>query len=128
MAIVQQLLTMFLMMFGSSCSDMPIAARYVPGHCPPTHSLGVSDAQTIDLPDPKSTPQEDDGLVDLNTATSTELERLPGVGPSLARRIIEYREKRLFERPSQLRRVRGIGPAKFAKVEPLVTVRGTPRE
>lgn len=61
--------------------------------------------------------------VDVNTASESELERLPGVGPSLARRIIEYREANgPFATPDDLQNVSGIGPSKFAKMEAFVRV------
>jgi len=61
--------------------------------------------------------------VDVNTASEAELERLPGVGPSLARRIIEYREANgQFATPDDLQNVSGIGPSKFAKMEAFVRV------
>lgn len=61
--------------------------------------------------------------VDVNTASESELERLPGVGPSLARRIIEYREANgRFATPDDLQNVSGIGPSKFAKMEAFVRV------
>ena len=61
--------------------------------------------------------------VDVNTASEAELERLPGVGPSLARRIIEYREANgPFATPDDLQNVSGIGPSKFAKMEAFVRV------
>lgn len=61
--------------------------------------------------------------VDVNSASESELERLPGVGPSLARRIIEYREANgPFATPDDLQNVSGIGPSKFAKMEAFVRV------
>jgi competence protein ComEA len=61
--------------------------------------------------------------VDVNTASEAELERLPGVGPSLARRIVEYRQANgPFATPDDLQNVSGIGPSKFAKMEAFVRV------
>jgi len=61
--------------------------------------------------------------VDVNTASENDLERLPGVGPSLARRIIEYRQANgPFTTPDDLQNVSGIGPSKFAKMEAFVRV------
>jgi len=63
------------------------------------------------------------GPVDLNTATPTQLDALPGVGPSLAAAIIGERERRGgFTSVDQLREVRGIGDKRFADLKPLVTV------
>jgi len=48
--------------------------------------------------------------VNLNTAGAAELETLPGIGPSYARRIVEYREKNgPFKRVEDLLNVQGIG-------------------
>jgi competence protein ComEA len=59
--------------------------------------------------------------LDINTATEAELLQLPGVGPSLARRIVEYREANgPFDTVDDLQNVSGIGPSKFAKMEPFV--------
>jgi competence protein ComEA len=61
--------------------------------------------------------------LDLTRATVAELERLPGVGAALARRIVETREARGgFRRPEDLLEVRGIGPATLERLRPLVTV------
>jgi competence protein ComEA len=61
--------------------------------------------------------------VDLNSATQHELARLPGVGPSLAVRIVERRESvGAFASVEDLRRVKGIGPAKLGRLRQLVTV------
>ena len=62
-------------------------------------------------------------LIDLNTATSVQLETLPGVGPRTAERILEYRrEHGGFERIEDLMDVRGIGERTFLRLRPLVTV------
>lgn len=64
-----------------------------------------------------------EGTVNINTADSETLQRLPGVGPATAERIIEYRaQKGRFTAPEELMEVRGIGPKKFAKMKALVRV------
>ena len=61
--------------------------------------------------------------VNLNTATSTELQRLPGVGPKTAARILEYREARGgFRRVEELDQVQGIGPKTMERLTPLLSV------
>jgi len=62
-------------------------------------------------------------LVDLNTATLDQLEELPGIGPVLAERIVEWRTQHgRFTSVEELREVSGIGDATFAELEPLVRV------
>lgn len=56
--------------------------------------------------------------LDPNTAPTVELDRLPGVGPSTAKRIAEARRDRPFLRTDDLLRVRGIGPVTLEKVRP----------
>jgi competence protein ComEA len=63
------------------------------------------------------------GLVNLNTATSAQLQELPGIGPVLAQRIVDYRTRwGAFRSVDDLRKVPGIGEATFAELESLVTV------
>jgi competence protein ComEA len=63
------------------------------------------------------------GLVNLNTATLEQLQTLPGVGPVLASRIIEYREHNGgFRSVEDLRKVSGVGDARFADLKSRVTV------
>lgn len=63
------------------------------------------------------------GLVNLNTADAATLESLPGIGPTMADRIIAWREANGgFGAVDQLRSVTGIGDRTFAELEPLVTV------
>jgi competence protein ComEA len=61
--------------------------------------------------------------LDLNTATAEDLEALPGVGPVLAQRIIEYRQSQgPFQKIDDLLSVHGIGRKKLAQLAPLITV------
>nr|WP_329191172.1 ComEA family DNA-binding protein [Actinacidiphila glaucinigra] len=62
------------------------------------------------------------GPVSLNAATAEQLDALPGVGPVLARHIIDYRGRHGgFTSVEQLRDVNGIGDRRFSDLEPLVT-------
>src|SRR5215475_15404398 len=70
----------------------------------------------------RSEPAADPRPLDLNTATAEQLARLPGVGPGLARRIVEERQRRgHFDGPEGLRSVLGVGPRKLAALRDLVT-------
>ncbi|WP_433533605.1 ComEA family DNA-binding protein [Micromonospora sp. CA-263727] len=63
------------------------------------------------------------GRVNLNTATAAQLETLPGVGPVLAKRIIEHRDQHGgFRSVGDLRQVNGIGDARYEQLKDLVTV------
>lgn len=63
------------------------------------------------------------GLISLNSATSEQLETLPGVGPALAGRILDHRKQiGSFQSIEQLQEVSGIGPKMFAKLSPLLTL------
>jgi competence protein ComEA len=74
---------------------------------------------TQSAPPPAAAP----AIVNLNTATAAELEKLPGVGPATAARIVEYRQKNgAFKKAEELMNVRGIGEKTFLTLKPLVTV------
>lgn len=61
--------------------------------------------------------------INLNTATSAELQSLPRIGPKLAERILAYRDEHgPFERVEELVRVRGIGQKTFAQMEPYLRI------
>ena len=62
-------------------------------------------------------------LVNVNTASAEELEKLPGVGPSLAERIVEYRKRNgSFSSAEELDNVEGIGPRRIETLKGLVTI------
>lgn len=61
--------------------------------------------------------------ININTATKTDLETLPGIGESTALKIIEYRkEKGKFKLIEDIKQVNGIGENKFNKIKKLITV------
>jgi competence protein ComEA len=64
--------------------------------------------------------------INVNTASAAELARLPGVGPSKAQAIVDYRAKEPFARPDDLRKVKGIGDKLYDRIKDQVTVGDTP--
>lgn len=81
-------------------------------------------------PDPPSPPagpaaklRPGDPTVDVNAADEATLQRLPGVGPTLARRIVDARGLDRFKSPDDLRRVKGIGTKTLEAVRPYVVCR-----
>lgn len=63
-------------------------------------------------------------MININNATQTELEQLPGVGPSTALNIIEYRESNgKFESIEDIKNVRGIGEAKFESIKSNICIK-----
>ena len=63
------------------------------------------------------------GVVNINTASATEIATLPGIGPKTAASIVEYRQKNgPFKKVEELMNVRGIGEKNFLKLKPQLAV------
>jgi len=96
----------------------------------------VSDGQMIyitrlgETPPPAALPQlpaagstANNGLVNINKATASQLESLPCIGPTLAERIITYRDTvGLFKSIEEIDLVKGIGAACIEKIRDLITL------
>jgi competence protein ComEA len=86
------------------------------------------DTTTLDLPNATEAPVDTSGLssgelININTATLEELDSLPGIGPSTAQKIIEYRNLNgCFFMPEDLLNVSGIGPVTLDKIRDLIIV------
>jgi competence ComEA-like helix-hairpin-helix protein len=66
--------------------------------------------------------QQSDSRININTASIDELQTLPGIGPKLAIKIIEHRQKHgPFKRPQDLIIVRGMSAKKFRPIAHLLT-------
>jgi competence protein ComEA len=62
-------------------------------------------------------------VVNLNTASASEIEALPGIGAKTAVRIVEYRQKNgPFKKIEELMNVRGVGEKNFLKLKPQITI------
>ena len=62
-------------------------------------------------------------LININTATAAELDTLPGIGPTTAQKIIDYRTQNgSFVNKEDIINVSGIGPASYARIKDLITV------
>ncbi len=61
--------------------------------------------------------------VDVNHATSKELQSIKGIGPKKAKRIIHYRKKHCFESVDELVKIQGIGKKTIEKIKPEVILR-----
>lgn len=61
--------------------------------------------------------------VNINSANQSELETLPGIGPSLAQRIIDYRQQNgKFQKIEDIQNVKGIGDAKYSNIKNYISI------
>lgn len=82
-----------------------------------TTASGISDNNT-------KTGNTQKEKININTATQTQLETLPGIGPSTATKILTYRkENGKFKTIEDIKEVSGIGEAKFEKIKNFITVK-----
>ena len=84
-----------------------------------TGTNGKTDSGKTD----KSKGADSGEKVNINTADEKALDTLPGVGPAMAKRIIEYRESEgAFQSIEDIKKIRGIGEAKFAKMKDKICI------
>lgn len=93
--------------------DIPFVAGFVPDE----------EQGFVVVSEGTPSPLAGEDLVNINTATLEELDKLPGIGPSTAQRIIAYRiDNGPFARIEDIVNVSGIGPATYEEIKDLITV------
>lgn len=71
---------------------------------------------------PESDYSANSGLININSATARELELLPGIGPALAERILEFRKNNgMFRKIEDIKGVSGIGQKRFDAIKEMIT-------
>ena len=99
---------LFVLLALAALAVAPVAAQQKPAA---PKSSAAKNAPTASAP------------LNINTATSAQLETLPGLGKAVAERIVEYRDKNgNFKKVEDLMNVKGIGEKSFLKLKPLITV------
>lgn len=102
-------------------SVVPDAAPTAPAS---SSSKAVKSAKTTAAGKPAKLSSPSQGQVNINTASAEQLQRLPGIGPAMAARVIAYRQQSGgFKQLEDLQEVGGIGPKKYAKIAPLVKLK-----
>jgi competence protein ComEA len=101
----------------TSPEDLRIVPGIGPARLERLRPLVRTDAEPVVAPAKKSAE-----VIDVNTASLSELEKLPGIGPKMAQRIIDERTKRPFASVEELRRVAGIGPKTLEKLRPFIVI------
>lgn len=92
-------------------------------HTESTDGVAVQSVGIVSVNNTSLSTSPAGGKININTADVAELDKLPGVGPALAGRILQYRnEHGLFNRPEDLKNVSGIGAKTYEKMAAQVSV------
>ena len=63
-------------------------------------------------------------IININTASETDLQKVPGIGPTIAKKIITYRKQNgKFNAIEDIQNVSGIGNSKFSKIKDYICIK-----
>jgi competence ComEA-like helix-hairpin-helix protein len=65
-----------------------------------------------------------EGKLNINTATAQQWELLPGIGPSMAQKLVAYRASKKFEETTHVMRIKGIGRKTYERIKPFLALDG----
>ena len=87
----------------------------------------LKDGDQLAVPEKTAAPAvtlpQAEGRISINTADEKALDSLPGIGPAMAKRIVEYRQQQgPFTQLEDLKKVRGLGQAKYEKLKDKITL------
>jgi len=86
-------------------------------------AMPLTDGEQISVPGVVDTSHVNVGRVNINTATETELDALPGIGPTAAQSIVDYRlQHGPFQVIQDIQKVPGIGSATYAQIQDYINV------
>ena len=123
-------LLMLTLTFAGFCVGLFIGKQREPAsvtiYTTKTLTAAVSESTAAPESPPESTQGAAyvDGLLDINLASVEDLTTLPGIGPALAQRIVDYREQNgRFSSVEELRNISGIGEKRLSAILEYITVR-----
>lgn len=123
-------LLMLTLTFAGFCVGLFIGKQREPAsvtiYTTKTPTAAVSESTAAPESPPESTQGAAyvDGLLDINLASVEDLTTLPGIGPALAQRIVDYREQNgRFSSVEELRNISGIGEKRLSAILEYITVR-----
>lgn len=123
-------LLMLTLTFAGFCVGLFIGKQREPAsvtiYTTKTPTAAVSESTAAPELPPESTQGAAyvDGLLDINLASVEDLTTLPGIGPALAQRIVDYREQNgRFSSVEELRNISGIGEKRLSAILEYITVR-----
>jgi competence protein ComEA len=106
-------------------SAVQAAGGFLPGAEKDNINLAMllTDGQQINVPGIVDSSHVNIGRVNINTATAAELNTLPGIGPTTAQSILDYRlQHGPFQVIQDIQNVPGVGPATYALIKDYITV------
>ena len=114
---VGMVVSMVMVLFALMAITFPVNAET------PQGNSQTAKAQNSSKPPEVAKKALPTGKININTASENELQKLPKVGPAMAKRIIEYRNSvKSFKTLEELRNVKGIGPKIFEQIKPYITL------